>query len=38
MKNEIKQEPIFVDSDKNGVIHTDWRTDKLKNHYLSPYI
>ena len=35
MKNEIKQEPIFVDSDKNGVIHTDWRTDKLKNLELT---
>lgn len=35
MKNKNKQEPIFVDSDKNGVVRTDWRMDKLKNLELT---
>ena len=28
MYSKIKQEVIFVDVDENGVVRTDWKSDK----------
>ena len=34
MYSKIKQEEIFVDTDENGVVRTDWRADKMGTFFL----
>ena len=34
MYSKIKQEEIFVDTDENGVVRTDWRADKMGTFFF----